>query len=55
MIAQLAEQRQQLAKQARQAARYQSVADRIRKAEAPTPCQIWHHLKQESAKADALS
>ncbi|MGB1872894.1 MAG: AAA family ATPase [Candidatus Puniceispirillaceae bacterium] len=51
VIAGLAEQRDSLRKQARQAARYRSVADRIRKAEAQLLMARWHAT--ESARHDA--
>ena len=51
VIAGLVEQRDSLRKQARQAARYRSVADRIRKAEAQLLMARWHAA--ESAREDA--
>ncbi|MEK9854935.1 MAG: AAA family ATPase, partial [Rhodobiaceae bacterium] len=51
VIAGLVEQRDSLRKQARQAARYRSVADRIRKAEAQLLLARWHAA--ESARTDA--
>jgi len=53
VIAGLVEQRDSLRKQARQAARYRSVADRIRKAEAQLLLARWHAA--ESARTDAGS
>src|SRR5210317_2378019 len=51
VIAGLIEQRDSLKKQARQAARYRSVADRIRKAEAQLLMARWHAA--ETARTDA--
>ena len=53
IAAQLDEQRAQLAKQARQAARYKSVADRIRKAESALFLRRWRDASQEDNKAQA--
>ena len=52
IAAQLDEQRAQLAKQARQAARYKSVADRIRKAESALFLRRWRDASAEDAKAE---
>ena len=53
IAAQLDEQRAQLAKQARQAARYKSVADRIRKAESALFLRRWRDASAEDAKAES--
>ena len=53
IAAQLDEQRAQLAKQARQAARYKSVADRIRKAESALFLRRWKDASDEDAKAQS--
>ncbi len=47
VIASLSERRESLKKQARQAARYQSVADRIRKAEAQLLMARWNTAEQD--------
>ena len=52
VIAGLAEQRDSLRKQARQAARYRSVADRIRKAEAQLLMARWHGAETALADSD---
>ena len=52
VIAGLIEQRESLKKQARQAARYRSVADRIRKAEAKFLLASWSAATTELAAAD---
>ena len=51
---QLGEQRAQLAKQARQASRYKSVADRIRKAESTLFLKRWQDISDEAQKAETL-
>lgn len=51
VVAGLIEQRDSLKKQARQAARYRSVADRIRKAEAQYLMARWHASEQAVAEA----
>ena len=53
IAAQLDEQRAQLAKQARQAARYKSVADRIRKAESALFLRRWRDASAEDTKAQS--
>ncbi|MEC8712299.1 MAG: AAA family ATPase, partial [Pseudomonadota bacterium] len=53
VIAGLAEQRDSLRKQARQAARYRSVADRIRKAEAQLLMARWYAAKTARENAHA--
>ncbi len=57
IIQQLSEQRAHLAKQARQAIRFRSVADRIRKAEAQLLRARWHTAQSafDNAKARELS
>ena len=52
VIAGLVEQRDSLRKQARQAARYRSVADRIRKAEAQLLMARWHAAEGACTEAD---
>ena len=52
VIASLIEQREALKKQARQAARYRSVADRIRKAEAQLLLARWQATEADKASAD---
>ncbi len=51
VIANMSEQRDSLKKQARQAARYRSVADRIRKAEAQLLLARWHAAEQDRNSA----
>jgi len=52
VIAGLVEQRDSLRKQARQAARYRSVADRIRKADAQLLMARWHAAEASQTEAD---
>ena len=52
IMAQLADQRQNLQKQARQASRYRSVADRIRKAEATLLLARWKQAQAATAAAE---